>query len=31
MKKSFYLMAALLVAMVGCNKEPQGGGRLKPH
>lgn len=25
MKKSFYLMAALLVAMVGCNKEPQQG------
>ena len=23
MKKSFYLMAAFLVAMVGCNKEPQ--------
>lgn len=25
MKKSFYLMAAFLVAMVGCNKEPQAG------
>ena len=25
MKKSFYLMAAFLVAMVGCNKEPQVG------
>ena len=25
MKKSFYLMAAFLVAMVGCNKEPQHG------
>lgn len=26
MKKCFYLMAAMLVAMVGCNKEPQVGG-----
>ena len=25
MKKSFYLMAAFLVTMVGCNKEPQVG------
>lgn len=25
MKKSFYLMAAFLVTMVGCNKEPQAG------
>ena len=25
MKKSFFFMASLLVAMIGCNKEPQGG------
>ena len=31
MKKSFFFMAALLVAMVGCNKEPQADNGLNPE